>query len=869
MKRDTRDAALDDELRAHLAMAVADRIARGESPEEAIAGARREFGNVGHVKEVTREMWGSVWIERLVQDVQYAVRSLRRAPGFAIVATLTLALGIGINTAMFTVMNGVLLRPLPFPDADRLFVASYSPPRGPFSQGTGMWDVHYLQFARANTIFDHVTTFSTPGVTLTGTGEPARLVAGAVTPDFFSVFGTRPAIGRVFGPRDADDGQDKIVILSDALWRARFGADPHVLGTSVTIDGTRRTIVGVMPPTFVFPAQTDLWFPTEIKTNPHQIMSRLVVGHLARGMTPKQAQLAFASLAAHLDTPDDIDRKTLTAALIPLKDVVVGDARRPLFIFASAVVVVLLIACANVANLLLMRVASRDREMAVRAAIGAGRMRLIRQLLTETFVISAFGTILGIALSSAGVRVLLALAPTNAIPRADGVHVDIRVLAFTVGLSLITALICGLVPALHATEDRLRASLSAGARSVTLGHGRIRSVLVIAEVALALVLLTSAGLLLRSFHHMRTVDLGFQPDNVSLVTVDLPDNAYTAAVAMREFHRRVTENLARIPGVDAAGAVNWLPLGGGLIAGDFHIENGPKLPPGYMADKVMVSPDYFRAMRLPIERGRAFTSRDDASAPGVVIISHSIAQRFWPNGDAVGKRLSVADKPTASDWLTIVGVVGDVVQQGVTTAPDAALYQPIEQTDHTFFLSHATFVVRPTAGNSAQAELIAPAMRRVVREADATLPLSSITTMNDLIASTTIEPLFQTRLLATFSALALLLAVVGIYGVLAYGVAQRLREIGIRVALGAAANDVTRMVLRRTAALTLPGVVVGALVSVATTRVLAKLLFGVSPTDPMTFAAVAVLLIAAAVLASIVPARRASRVDPLVALRGE
>jgi putative ABC transport system permease protein len=862
---DDRDASLDEEIRTHFAMAIADRIARGASPEEAAAAARREFGNIGHVKEVTREMWGGVWLEQLVQDLKYAARSLRRAPGFAAIAVLTLTLGIGVNTAMFTVMNGVLLRPLPFPNPDRLFVASFAPPPGPFTNVRGLYDSHFLQLVANDPVFERVTTFHSSNLTLNGNGEPASLNAAFVTPEFFGVLGVAPSVGRVFGSSESGAGRDNVVIVSEALWRARLGANSHAIGASITLDGKRRTIVGVMPASFDFPAHTDLWIPLEVTLSPHETRLRVVVGRLRAALTAEQAHAAWSTIAANLVSPPEMHVRSFVADLIPLKLAVVGDARRPLLIFGGAVAFVLLIACANVANLLLMRVAARDREIAVRAALGAGRMRLVRQLLTEALAISALGSLLGVALAVAGVRVLLALAPSEMLPRATSVHVDGTVLFFTAGLSVVTALLCGLVPAFHATEPRLRASLANNARTVTGGHGGARALLVVAELALAIVLLTGAGLMLRSFHRMRSVNLGFRPTALLAMSVDLPSNAYRSAGEMRDYQERVIGELSRIPGVTSAAAVNWVPLGSNLIAGDFHLEGGPRKLSGNWADKMVVSPDYFRTMGIDVQRGRSFTERDRMDAVPVVIISQSLAHRFWPRDDAIGKRITVVDKPGPEDWLTIIGVVGDVIQTGVTSKPDAAIYQPIAQTPQPFFLSHATFIVHPADDSHA----IAPAMRRVLREADKTLPLQAVESMTDLIDRTLLAPRFQSRMLLIFSVLALTLTVVGIYGVLAYGVAQRFHEIGIRIALGAPPSRVVGQVLRRTVALTVPGLLIGVVSSLALTRVLATYLFQVTPTDPATFVGVAALLTIVAFCASYLPARRASRVDPLVALRAE
>jgi putative ABC transport system permease protein len=858
--RDGRDVDLDDEIRAHFAMAVRDRIARGESPRDAEAAARREFGNVGHVKEVTREMWGGVWLERLIQDIRFAFRSLRRTPGFTIVATLTLALGIGANAAMFTVLNSVLLRPLPFANADQLYVASYKAPRTVFAPNPAMYDAHYVELEKNDPIFERLATYAKNRLTITGVGDPLRVAATRATPGLFPVLGVRPQLGRAFDDADAADDGGRSVILSDALWRRRFNADQRVVGTSVMLEGVPRTVVGVMPASFDFPAGTDVWLPWRVTTSPNQVSLIPVLGRLKPGLTHERAQQMFSAAAAHFTPVDDARREDLIAEVVPLKTTMVGDVRTPLFIFAGAIAFVLLIACANVANLLLMRMSSRDREMALRTALGAGRWRIIRQLLTETLTLTTIGALAGIGVAVGALQLLLSLAPPGMLPRAGGIRIDPWTLLFTAGLSLITALVCGVVPALHASENHLHASLTAGARTIAGGHQRIRSMLVIGEIAIALVLLTGAGLLVRSFHRMQTVDLGFEPRNTYAVTVDLPSTRYRTGEQMRAFHSRVLANLAAIPGVDAVGAINWRPLGGAMMAGNFTIENGPAFPKNYLVDKNSVSPGYFRAMGIRVERGRDFTSDDRAGAQRVVILSHSVAAKLWSGGDAVGKRISMSDKPTAADWVTVVGIVNDVVQNGVTSSPDAASYVPIDQTNQQFFLGHVTFVLRPNAG-AADAP-IASTAGHVLREADPNLAIETVTPMADLVANTTREPRFQSRVLLTFSLAALALAVIGIYGVLSYGVAQRQQEIGVRIALGATPGDVMRMVIRRTTLLAIPGILAGLAVSFALTRVLGRFLFQVTTTDPATFALVALALGVVALAAAAIPARRAGRVDP-------
>jgi putative ABC transport system permease protein len=865
-RRAQRDLDLNDEIRAHFAMAVRDRIARGESPRDAEAAARREFGNVGHVKEVTREMWGGVWLERLRQDLRFAVRSLLRAPTFTVVAALTLALGIGVNTAMFAVVNGVLFRPLPFANSERLFAASYTSPTQ-FGRAAVMFDDHYVLFEKDTSIFERLATYTTRSLTVTGVGDPLQVSATRVTPQFFSVLGARSQFGRAFDESEATGDGGTSVILSDALWRSRFNANPAVVGTNVVLDGVSRTVVGVMPASFDFPAGTDVWQPWRVIANPKENVSLLpVIGRLKPGVSAQQAQQMFAAFAPNLPVVDGPPRTGLVPELIPLKTTVIGDVRTPLLIFSGAIGFVLLIACANVANLLLMRVASRDREMAVRAALGAGRWRLVRQMLTETLVLTTIGSVAGIGVAWATLRLLLALAPQKMLPRADGIRLDPWTLGFTAGLAIVTAIVCGAIPALHASEHRLRDSLAAGARTVTGGRHRLRSLLVAGEIALALVLLTGAGLLVRSFERLRSVDVGFDPRNVLAVTVDLPPARYPDATAMREFDARVLANLSAIPGVEAAGAINSVPVvGRNGVSGGFALEDGREVPSGYSANAIAASPGYLRTMGIRIERGRDFTADDRTNGARVVILSHSVAEKFWPGESPIGKRITSANNPTPSDWKTIVGVVSDVAQAGAKRGLVAATYTPIAQTDVPFFIRHVTFVVKYR--EDAAPTPIAVATTHVVREADPNLAIATATAMPDLIGKTTAEPRFQSRMLLTFSLAALVLAMIGVYGVLSYGIAQRTQEIGVRMALGATSGEVVRMVLRRTTMLVLPGIVVGLGASYALTRVLSRFLFQITATDPATFAFVAGILVVVALAASAMPARRAARIDPVGALR--
>jgi len=856
-RRRHRDLELDEELAGHMRMAIEERVARGERREDAERAARREFGNVGVVKEVTREMWGGGWFERLLQDVRYGARTLRRSPGFTIVALSTLALGIGATTAMFTVVHAVLLRPLSYPRSDRLVRIAYDYPKSPFITEGGISDRQWVDARSRYRMFSRVAAF-TPGlVTLTNAGDPVRLQEASVAAGLFETLGIMPALGRTFGRDDELVGGEPVVILGDALWRERFGADSNVVGRPITLDGVRHTVLGVMPQGFAYPLDARLWRPLRLQLAPNRFQILSVIGRLRDGATRAQALAELDALAAA-----DRARDSMVARVTPLKDTVVGDVTRSLLVFAGAVGLVLLIACTNVANLLLMRATTRRREMAVRAALGAGRRRLVRQLVTESALLWVGAGVAGAGIAVAGVRALLALAPAGRIPRHGEIGVDAVALAFALVVSLGTGLIFGLIPALRATGSSVRDALAASARTMTGRDGRLRGALVMAEIAFALVLLTGAALMMESFIRLRRVELGFRPEGLASLTVDLPDATYQSAPAMQAAHEAVLDRLEKIRGVTSAAAVNFIPLGGPMIRGDIKVD-GRTLPPSYLVAKPSVSPGYFRTMGIRLRLGREFTAQDAASSPHVVIVSESVARQIWPDLSPIGQRISNKDVPGPGDWLTVVGVVDDVGQTSIDVHREPAIYQPIQQLTQTFFLGHMSFIVR-AVGDPA---LLLPMMRRALRDVDPNQPIGSIGTVESAISATVAEPLFQARLIGAFSIVALVLAAIGIYGVVAYSVAERTREIGIRVALGAGRGDVVGMVLRRLLVLLVPGVALGVAGALATTRVLSSLLFEIRPDDPATFISVAVLLAAVAIVAGMMPARRASRVDPLVALK--
>jgi predicted permease len=651
-----RDEEIQEEIAAHLRMAIADKMARGASREEAERAARAEFGNVTHVAEVTREAQRGpgIWLERLGQDLRYGWRALRRTPAFTAVAVATLALAIGANSAVFTVVNGVLLAPLPFRDPGRLYAASYLPTNLPFELPPGLDDRLYLEYRGHVSRFEQVAGYQRQALTLSGAGDATRLAGARASASFFAVLGVQPALGRAFTSQEDQAGTDQVVILSDRLWRTRFNGDRGILGATITLDGIPRTVVGVMPREFTFPAASEVWTPLALRLDAGNSFIFPVVGRLRADATPEQARGELESIA-HATHPDRaVDRTGMVAAIIPLKDTLTSHVRSSLLVLAGAVLFVLLIACANVANLLLIRAATRRHEMAVRVALGASRGRIARQLLTESVLIALIGGALGMLVAFAGVRGLLAMAPAGRIPRIDDVHINGWVLLFTLGVSVITGILFGLVPAQSGARREPQEALGQGKRLVGGPHHRLRSVFVTGEIALALILLTGAGLMIKSFLIMRSLDTGYDASRVVTMSVDLPltyPDAFVPSIARRfqAFHTALLERLARIPGAVELGAVSFRPMGDMGIMGDFEVEGPTPLPHGYTVDKPTVSPGYFAALGIRMLAGRDFTPADRAGAPGVVVVSETVARRVWPNEIAVGKRISMEHHPGPND----------------------------------------------------------------------------------------------------------------------------------------------------------------------------------------------------------------------------
>ena len=860
--RDAGDRELDEEIRGHIAMAVADRIARGESPDTALAAVRREFGNVGHVKEVTHETWGGLWLERLIQDVRYALRSLRRAPVFAAVAVLTLALGIGATTAMFTVVRGILLRPLPFPEPDRLVLAAHAPePMWQFV-GPSMIDHEYLDYRRQTKAFSATTTYNSYPATLLGAGEPVRLQTSSVTPSFFATLGVHAERGRDFHDGDDENGQNAIVVIGNRLWRERFGGAASVIGRSVSVEGYTKTIVGVMPAGFEFPQHTEIWTPLTIQPNEHNRRFQAVIGRLAPHADLPRATAELRAFAANQERADTTNHERFSARIVPLRDAIVGDVKPSLLIFGAAVCLVLLIACANVSNLMLMRASARTHELGIRAALGASRSRLLRQLLTESVIVALIGGAIGLGVAYGGVALLLAAAPPDLLPRVEEIHVDLVVLGVALLTCIVAGVVAGTAPAIAASRRDVRDALGDAGR--TTARTPLHAVFVTAETALALLLLISAGLLVRSFERLRSVDLGFVPDNLITVTLDFPVTRYKTPAVLHDVQRQLSERIAAIDGVQWSAAVNWVPLARTTIMGDFSLDDGRALPPGYIVLKPCVTADYFATMGIRVRAGRGFLPTDDATTGRVAVVSEGVAKRLWPGSSPLGRRLTMADKPKPSDWMTIVGVVDDVVQEGVAQPRAEAIYQLLPQVDNAFFINHLNFIARTDGAHSAR---VAQAMRVAVRSVDPQQPIESIMSMTARLGTVVAEPRFRTLLLSLFAALALSLAAIGVYGVLAYGVSARTRELSIRIALGATPGAVVRLVLAGSATLAIPGLLLGLGSSLIATRVLSSFLFQVRAVDPLTFIGATLVLLLVALAAAYAPARRAGRIDPVLTMK--
>ncbi|MEJ7576824.1 MAG: ABC transporter permease [Pyrinomonadaceae bacterium] len=806
----------------------------------------------------------------LLQDIRFGVRMLLKNPGFTFVAVLALALGIGANTAIFSIVNAVLLRPLPYGEPGKLVMVWMD------NRAMGnKEDIHsypnFVDYRDQNKVFETMAAYRNSSANLTGTGEPERILGAAATASFFNVMRVAPALGRVFTAEEDAQGRDRVIVLGHGLWQRRFGGDKGIVGKEISLNGANRTVLGVMPPDFKFPAkETDYWVP--LAPPPAMMEQRQaywlnIIGRLRPGVTFEGARAEMETIAKRLEAQYPEVNENFGVNLVTLQDQTVGQVRPALLILLGAVLFVLLIACANVANLLLSRASAREREFAIRTAMGAGRGRIVRQLLIESLLLAALSAVLGVLLAVWGLDALKYVLPGD-MPRLDQIGVDGRVLAFTLGVSCLTAFLFGLAPAIHASNPNLNETLKEGGRSGS--HGvrsrQVRRLLVVSEVALAIMLLVGAGLLIKSFNRLQSIDLGFRTDRLLTMRLQLPATKYREEAQLRAFHRQLQERLDNTPGVESVGATTSIFLSKTPNSGVFNIEGRPTPRAGERVEVTVdvVSPNYHQVMGTPLVKGRAFTEQDAETAPMVVIINETFARRFFPVEDPTGKRINYGDETdqTRNPWRTIVGVVADTRRNGFDAEPRPESYVPLAQAPPNVL----TYIVRST---SADPSVLTASVRNAVREIDPDQPVFDIKTINSLVSDKIAQRRLNTILLGVFAAVALILASVGIFGVMNYTVTQRTHEIGIRLALGAQKADVVKMVVGQGMMLALIGVGVGLFGAFVVTRLMASLLYGVSATDPIVFAAVALLLAAVAVLACYIPARRAMRVDPMIALRYE
>jgi putative ABC transport system permease protein len=859
---------LSAELESHVALHVDDNLRAGMTPIEARRQAMVALGGVESTKEAYRERRGLPAVESLLRDLRYGLRTLRKSPGFAAAGIVILGLGIGVNSAIFTVVNAVVLRPLPFADADRIVRLWHTPPQSTFPgmRTFALSPANFLDWEAQSASFAAMAIYRGGQPTLTGHGEPTAVLSLRASASFLPIFGLQPVIGRGFTVEDDREGGTPTVLLSEAFWRSRFGADPTILGQTVRLNLTAYTVIGVVPaPSFLDEVQVWMplrWGPTEIGERANH--NYRAVAKLKAGVPVAQAQADLDAVSARLAQQYPAENKDWGALVVPLQEDLVGDARLSLLVLLGAVALVLLIACANLANLLLVRTHGRAREIALRGALGASRGRVVQQLLAEGLLLGIGGGAAGFVAASYGVDALVAVFG-SALPRAQEIAVDGRVLAFTAGLSILTGLLAAFFPAWRLSGQDANEVLKQGASrgSSAASDGRLRQGLVVSEVALALMLLIGAGLLMRSLTSLRSVDPGFDARNVLTASVGIPMTKYDTELKRNQFFDGLRQRLAALPGVESAAFIESLPLQGGST--QYVTVEGA--PPVQDSEKPTVavrlpSPGYFATARIPIKAGRDFTEADAFGAPGVIIVSERTAQRFWPGQNPLGKRIALS--MMSDEMREVVGVVGEVKMNGLDAGAaesETALYAPAAQ----FAFNGASLLLR----TSVPPESLTTALVGAVRAADSELPVLDIQTLEHVVEDSLGQRPTAMWLLAAFAGLALALASVGVYSVLAYTVRQRVREIGIRLALGAPSAGVLRMVVVDGLKPTLAGVALGLILAAALVRVLDTLLFGVSAHDPRTFTQVAAIVVAVGLVATLLPAWRATRVDPIMTLRAE
>ncbi len=868
------DRNVDEEMRLHIELRENELRENGAPPEQAYTEARKHFGNSLALREASHDSWGWSWLEHLAQDLRFAFRMLRKSPGFTAVAILTLALGIGANTAIFSIIDAIFLRPLPYPNAQQIYLVART---GNAYGGESISPAIFAAWRQQQEkIFKHLTLVQGMGdSTLMVSGEPSSVPSIAISTDFLTMVGIHPLLGRDFRPEEGVVGGPNVVMLGNSLWHSEFGADPNAVGRSVTLNGKPYTIVGVLPagftdPTFS-PPDAQLWFPVQVPatSNDPGNGGRICFGALKPGVSVAEAEAALTPALS--DLRREFPKMFMLherAHLIPLREMLNQWAGAAVLLLFGAVGLVLLIACVNVANLTLARSATRQREMAVRTVIGASRGRIVRQLLTESVLLAVLGGVLGIAACYASFQFIVTLVPAS-LPHVGAFGIDARVLLFAFALSIATGIAFGLVPALGASRVDLSGSLKeSGAQAGARAIGGLRRFLAASEIAISLVLLIGAALALESLARLTMVKPGFDTQNVLTFAVSLPRQKYDTAAKRTAFFDQAISRVSAIPGVEQAAIIDTLPLreGSDIL---FSIEGGTGVASAGQpldAEIRIVSPDYFRALRIPLISGREFTAADNASGAPVVVINQTMARMFWPGKDPIGQQIWIGKPmgPAQSEPAPrrVIGIVGDVRESTLGDLPGQGMFIPYTQTK---WNDSASFLLRTRAA----AALSLPEIRSALHDVDPGEPLTHVESMEQVVSGSLNDWRFHAILLGIFGALAVLIAAVGVYGVISYSVAQRTHEIGIRLALGAQRRSVLRLVVGQGLKLACIGIVIGIAAAFALTRLMSSLLFGVSATDPLTFACVAILLVLVAMLACYIPARRAMRVDPMIALRYE
>jgi putative ABC transport system permease protein len=864
--RQRNDRDLHDEVHAFIELLAEEKLREGMTREEARRAARMELGGIEQVKEDVREVRAGAWLDSVLQDLRFGIRMLRKNPGFTCIAVLTLALGIGANTAIFSVVDAVLLRPLPYYQPDRLVTISESSSPNDLATRQAVAPGNYLDWRDENRVFTQVVAVDSIGFSLTGAGRPERLVAAAISANALGMLGLRPELGREIDASDDRPNASPVVLLSDALWRRRFNASDDILGKTIHLGTIPYTVIGILPAGLKFPQEeVDLWVPLERHIVPKEMHWRNshyldVYARLKPDATLSQARDQMNFIAVWLKKTYSDSNSGAATIVLPLQRDLANGIRPALLALLAAVGLVLLLACSNIANLLVVRAMRREKELSVRVALGAGNLRLARQLVTESLLLSFVGGLVGLFVAGWVRQALLALRPES-LPLYNPVRTDFRVLLFTLIVSALTGILFGLVPAFRALHADVNLALKNSSRGVTSGFSahRFRDLLVAGEIAISFILLIGAGLLIRSFLHLRSADLGFRTDHILTVRVSIPEDKYPQDAQVVTFYSRLLDQVRSLPGVEAVGMVSFLPLDGHDFDNSFDILGRAPFPPADREYPLVrfVDSRYFSVLGIPLLRGRAFDDRDRASAPRALIISDSMARRYWPHGNPLGEHLKVYLGLDQSPW-EIVGIVRDV-RTDIAADPEPMMYFPYSQMPYRFMV----LTVRTRADAKAMAETIRVATNSI----DPDQPLSQVRTLDQLTAASLVPWRFSTTLFGAFAALALLLASAGVYGVISYTTDQRTMEIGIRMALGAQPRDVLWPIVYRGLGLCLAGIVTGLLAASYLSRFLITQLYEIAPTDAPTFAGITVLLVTVGFAATYIPARRATRVDPMIALR--